>query len=227
MNVQVMVRLGGSATTVARFNANTDRVNLNCNRNLQNSKSQGDENPAFGITQVCQKDILMMKTYRNLYGKLCSLDNPERAFRKARKRKAKQRCVKKFEENLEKELLTLKRELETFSYNPQPLKRFIIRAPKTRTIHASAFRDKVVHHALVNVIEPIFEPIFIVDSYANRKNKGTLKAVLKFDEFKRKISKKYSRKTQYFLFWKNNKRASDRKCKRLVWLCAVGKYLQV
>ena len=45
-----------------------------------------------------------------------------------------------------------------------------------------------MHHALCNIIEPIYEKIFIYDSYANRKGKGTLKAVERFDEFKRKVA---------------------------------------
>ena len=45
-----------------------------------------------------------------------------------------------------------------------------------------------MHHSLCNIIEPIFEKTFISDSYANRKQKGTLKAILKFDEYKRKVS---------------------------------------
>ena len=64
-----------------------------------------------------------------------------------------------------------------------------MRDPKTRIIHASAFRDRVVYHAVVNILEPIFDPIFICDSYASRKNKGTHKAVERFDKYKRKVSK--------------------------------------
>jgi len=65
---------------------------------------------------------------------------------------------------------------------------FIIRDPKTRKISKSDFRDRVVHHALVNILEPIFDKIFIYDSYANRKGKGTLEALKRFDQFKRKRS---------------------------------------
>ncbi len=74
------------------------------------------------------------------------------------------------------------------TYNPQPLKQFSIKDPKTRLISAAPFRDRVVHHALCNVIEPIFEKIFIYDSYANRKGKGTYAALNRFDYFKRKVS---------------------------------------
>jgi len=129
-----------------------------------------------------------MKTYGNLYGKVCSPANLLLAFRKARKGKSKKWYVKRFEADLDNELALLKRELEEQTYEPRPLKRFVIRDPKTRVIHASHFRDRVVHHALCNVLEPIFDRTFIHDSYANRKGKGGLAALDRFDCFKRKAS---------------------------------------
>ncbi len=65
---------------------------------------------------------------------------------------------------------------------------FIIRDPKTRKICKSAFRDRIVHHAIVNILEPIYEKIFIYDSYANRKNKGQHKALERFYYFLRKVT---------------------------------------
>jgi retron-type reverse transcriptase len=75
------------------------------------------------------------------------------------------------------------------TYEAKPLKQFTIRDPKPRIISASDFRDRVVHHALCNIIEPIFEKSFIHDSYANRKGKGTHAALKRFDLFKRKVSR--------------------------------------
>jgi len=129
-----------------------------------------------------------MKTHKRLYSKLCSYDNLFLAYRKARKGKSKKDSVKEFDKDLEENLRLLQKELKTFSYNPLPLKRFIVRDPKTRIIHASAFRDRIVHHALINLLEPIYEKIFIYDSYASRKKKGTHNALLRFNEFKRKVS---------------------------------------
>ncbi len=129
-----------------------------------------------------------MKTYKNLYPSLCSLENLRLAFEKAKKRKSYMPYVKEFEKDLVKELSKLSQELESFTYQPKPLKRFIIKDPKTRVIHASAFRDRVVHHALINILEPIYEKVFIFDSYASRKGKGTLAAMQRFDFFIRKIS---------------------------------------
>lgn len=129
-----------------------------------------------------------MKTYNNLFSELCSLENLRLAFTKVKKGKSNRVYVKKFEENLNSELLKLKMELETQTYKPKPLKRFAIRDPKTRVIHASTFRDRIVHHAIFNIIEPIFENTFIHDSYANRKGKGTHAGLLRFDKFKRKVT---------------------------------------
>ena len=130
-----------------------------------------------------------MESHKNLYQKICSYKNIELAFEKARKNKTSMPYVKEFEKNLNKNILEIRKELENFIYEPSQLKRFIIRDPKTRTIHSSAFRDRVVYHAIVNILEPIYEKKFIHDSYASRKNKGALKAVLRFDEFKRKVNR--------------------------------------
>lgn len=110
------------------------------------------------------------------------------AYEKARKGKSKKEAVIEFEKNLETELKKLQYELMSFTYNPQPLRRFTVRDPKTRVIHASAFRDRIVHHALINVIGTIFDTLFIFDSYASRIDKGTHAAVKRFNYFKRKVS---------------------------------------
>ncbi len=131
---------------------------------------------------------------RDLWGELCSYENLGLAYKKARKHKTTKDYVIKFEENLKENLLQLHSELIFHSYSPKPLVSFIIRDPKTRKISKSDFRDRVIHHALCNIIEPIFEKSFIYDSYANRKGKGPLKAVERFDYFKRKASRNNSRK---------------------------------
>jgi len=129
-----------------------------------------------------------MKTYRNLYHELCSYPNLYRAYKKARKGKTLIPYVIEFEKNLKENLLQLRADMLFHSYYPQPLKTFIIRDPKTRKISKSEFRDRIVHHALVNILEPIYERIFIYDSYANRKGKGTLAAINRFEQFKIKIA---------------------------------------
>lgn len=130
-----------------------------------------------------------MRTYDKLFIELCSLDNLLLAFKKAKKGKSKKWYVKEFESNLDNKLTNLKSELETQVYKPNPLKRFVVRDPKTRVIHASAFRDRIVYHAICNMIEPIFEKIFIHDTYANRKGKGTHAALKRFEKFKQEVTR--------------------------------------
>ncbi len=137
--------------------------------------------------------MLLMKAYKNLWEDLCSYENLELAFLKARKGKTQKPYVIEFEKNLKENLLQLRAELLLHAYRPKPLATFIIRDPKTRKISKSDFRDRIIHHAIVNILEPIFEKSFIYDSYANRKNKGTLKAIQRFDCFKRKVSKNNTR----------------------------------
>jgi RNA-directed DNA polymerase len=124
-----------------------------------------------------------------MYSKLCSLENLLLAFERAKKGKTKRYYVKKFQRRLKENLLRLRQELITQTYNPFRLKTFIIRDPKTRKISKSRFRDRVVHHVLINIIEPLFDKSFIYDSYANQIGKGTLKAIERFDYFKRKVTK--------------------------------------
>jgi retron-type reverse transcriptase len=112
-----------------------------------------------------------MKTHNNLYHKIYDLDNLQLAYRKAKKGKTKKIYVIEFEANLLENLLKLQNELKSKTYKPKPLKTFILRDPKTRKISISEFRDRVVHHALCNIIEPIFDKTFIYDSCANRKGK--------------------------------------------------------
>jgi retron-type reverse transcriptase len=129
-----------------------------------------------------------MKVFKNLYPELYSYENLEFAFKRARKRKTKKEYVIEFETCLERNLMQLKQELEAMTYRPAPLTTFTIRDPKTRCISASHFRDRVVHHAICNVIEPIFDRNFIYDSFANRKGKGTHAAIRRFEFFLRKVS---------------------------------------
>lgn len=129
-----------------------------------------------------------MKTYNKIYEKIISLDNLFKAWKKARKGKTKRDYVIEFERNLIDNLMRLHKELKELTYEPKPLETFILRDPKTRKISKSDFRDRIVHHALCNVIEPIFDKAFIHDSCANRKGKGNLFAINRFDKFKRKVS---------------------------------------
>lgn len=124
-----------------------------------------------------------MKRYGNLFETFVSFENLHSAFKKARKGTSKKKETQEFEFWLEPNLLALKEELENGTYTPAPYRYFKIFEPKERIISVAAFKDRVVHHALVNILEPIFERVFIHDSYATRKGKGTHKAVKKAQHF--------------------------------------------
>jgi len=131
----------------------------------------------------------MAKTYKNLYSQIYDRDNLVFALLKARKGKTKKDYILEFEANLINNLLKLQKELKDKIYKPKPLVTFILRDPKTRVISKSDFRDRIVHHALVRIIEPIFDKTFIYDSCANRIGKGNLFALKRFELFKRKVTK--------------------------------------
>jgi RNA-directed DNA polymerase len=112
-----------------------------------------------------------------MYTQIHAWENLLLAYRKASKGKRGHSNVAAFEYRLEENLLQLQHELATHSYRPGDYTSFYIHEPKRRLISAAPFRDRVGHHALCNVIEPIFERTFIADSYANRVGKGTHRAL--------------------------------------------------
>ena len=133
-----------------------------------------------------------MKTSKNLYPEIYSMKNLILAWRKSRKGKTKKDYVIEFEKNLPQNLKSLHEELENQTYNPKPLKTFILRDPKTRKISKSDFRGRIVHHALVNILETIFDKTFIYDSCANRIGKGNLFAIKLLEKFQIKVTKNFS-----------------------------------
>lgn len=130
-----------------------------------------------------------MKTQNRLYEKIISFENLLLAWKKARKGKTTKDYIMEFDSRSRENLLQLQKELKNESYMPKPLKTVVLRDPKTRVISKSTFRDRIVHHAICNLIEPLFDKTFIYDSCANRIGKGNLFALKRFDEFKRKVTK--------------------------------------
>ena len=80
--------------------------------------------------------------------------------------------------------MRLERELTTGRYRPGRYTTIELFDPKHRIVSAAPFRDRVVHHAFCAVCEPVFERGFIFDSYANRKGKGTHRAVARYETFR-------------------------------------------
>jgi RNA-directed DNA polymerase len=127
-----------------------------------------------------------MKTYKHLYAQVCDFENLYWAYRAARRGKRSASAVAAFEYAEEENLHQLQDELRARTYSPGAYRHFFIHEPKRRKISAAPFRDRVVHHALCRVIEPIFERYFISDSYACRVDKGTHRALDRCQEFARR-----------------------------------------
>src|SRR3989344_6800644 len=124
----------------------------------------------------------------NIYPQIYNFSNLLLAWRKARKGKTKKLYVREFEKDTLGNLFQLQEELKNGTYYPRQLKIFILRDPKTRIISKADFRDRIVHHAIILILEPIFDKGFIYDSCANRKGKGNLFALKRFEKFARKVT---------------------------------------
>jgi len=118
-----------------------------------------------------------MKRHAGLFDRITDFDNLLAAGQAAYRGKRLRSEPARFHYHLEPNLLQLRRELLAGTYQPGAYRSFWIHDPKRRLISAAPFRDRVVHHALCRVIEPIFDRTFIFDSYANRQGKGTHRAL--------------------------------------------------
>jgi len=126
-----------------------------------------------------------MKRIGNLFDKMVSFMNLLAAYRRAAEGCRHSTELLEFSFRAEYEIIKLREELINRTYKPGPYRCFNIHDPKDRIISVAPFRDRVVHHAIVSIIEPVFEASFIYDSYATRKGKGSHAAILKAQRFTR------------------------------------------
>lgn len=129
----------------------------------------------------------------SLFEKVISLENLFVAWREFQ-------CGKRFKEDVlafgmeaEEQLIRLHRDLASGRYAHSPYIHFIVSDPKPRDIHKASVRDRVLHHAIHRVIEPIFEKRFIYDTYSSRKGKGTHRAVKRFEQLAWKLCRNRTR----------------------------------
>jgi len=134
-----------------------------------------------------------MKTYKNLYPKIYDFDNLHMAYLKARRCKRYRHDVLRFSANLEDNLIDIQNHLIWKTYRTGRYRFFTVYEPKERLIASLSFRDRVVHHALHNIIEPIFERSMIYDSYACRKEMGVLSGVQRTTRFLRDSTRRWGR----------------------------------
>lgn len=119
-----------------------------------------------------------MKRYNNLFDKIVSLDNLYLADKKARRNKSSRKDIKEFDQNKEELLKKLQQNLINGTYKTSEYNTFIIREPKERLIfRLPYYPDRIVHHAVMNIMEPIWVSIFIKDTYSCIKHRGIHEAL--------------------------------------------------
>lgn len=127
-----------------------------------------------------------MKRAGGLFEQIIEPDNLRAAFQKAAKGKAGRKEVKDFREHLDENISALHSQLVGRSLDIGHYRFFHVRDPKKRLICAASFPERVLHHAIMNICEPILDRYAIFDSYACRKGKGTKRAVERAQRFSRR-----------------------------------------
>ena len=138
-----------------------------------------------GIPTPSYEDVY---AYKKLY----------RAYTKARESRRSRAEVMLFDKRREWNLGVLSYQLQHYTYRHGPYREFIVHDSKKRRIKAAPFRDRIVHRAVVDAIEPLFERRFIYDSYVCRVGKGSHRAVARLRQFMYAATNRYTREA-YFL----------------------------
>lgn len=130
-----------------------------------------------------------MKVYNDLFDQIASHENLFLAWQEFRRGKQNKSDVIKFEWRLEENIFALHRQLKGGNYRHGPYYGFYIHDPKQRLIHKASVRDRVLHHAVFYVLNPIFEPTFISNSFSCRVGKGTHKGVKALAKILRQVNR--------------------------------------
>ena len=134
-----------------------------------------------------------MRIYKKLFTEIVDPQNLFSAWDEFKRGKRSKEDVMCFEKNLEQNIFELQRDLKNKTYKHGGYSDFLIHDPKRRHIHKATVRDRVLHHAVFNVLNRIYEPTFIAKSFSCRVNKGTHKGVLAGVEMTRKVSRNNTR----------------------------------
>jgi len=128
-----------------------------------------------------------MKTYRHLWDEFISAENFNLAVKKAVRSKKKRRSTKRFLRNADEKIEKLRCLLQSGEYKTSPYSQFVVYEPKKRQIYMlPLYPDHIVHHALMNILGPIWQKIFIYDSYACVPGRGLHAASKRCAQFVRR-----------------------------------------
>lgn len=130
-----------------------------------------------------------MRIYRNIFNQITSPENLFLAWDEFRRGKASKSDVFAYKRELESNIFQLSDELRTKKYVHGAYTSFYVHDPKQRHIHKASVGDRILHHAIFSVLNPVFEPTFTANSFSCRDGKGTHKGVEALDKILRKVSK--------------------------------------
>lgn len=129
-----------------------------------------------------------MKVYYELFNRISNPENLFAAWDEFRRGKTSKKDVMEFEWKLEENIFNLHEELESKTYQHSSYTSFYIHDPKQRHIHKAEVRDRVLHHAIFSVLNPLFEETFIANSFSCRVGKGTHEGVNELYSMLRRVS---------------------------------------
>ncbi len=123
------------------------------------------------------------------FEKIISVDNLLLVWKEFLRGKRNKKDVQEFQLHLMDNVLSLNNDLKNKTYVHGGYHAFNISDPKPRNIHKASVRDRLLHHAIYRILYLHFDKKFISDSFSCRLNKGTHKAINRFHDFSRKVSK--------------------------------------
>ncbi|MCK7581852.1 MAG: reverse transcriptase/maturase family protein [Chromatiales bacterium] len=185
-----------SNTNIGARLANDDRQMPDAPRGAGQCVSFGAAIPTLGVedAQARAADGSVARAdlgADTLWAQICDIENLYAGYHAARRGKRYARDVMAFAERAEARLARLQDQLIGETWRPSEPRRFWVRDPKWREITAPPFADRIVHHALVRVVEPLFERRFIHDSYACRVGRGNQAAVQRVQQFLRRARRRW------------------------------------
>jgi hypothetical protein len=127
-----------------------------------------------------------MKRAGNLFERIVERENLRLAYYKALRGKRRQLEVRQFSDHLEAELAAMAEQVRAGTYPLGRFRQFIVFDPKERLITAPCFAERVLHHAIMNVCEPVLDGWLIDDTYACRTGRGRVAALQRAQTFARR-----------------------------------------
>ena len=141
-------------------------------------------------TEISPEKIPGMVTLDDIYDEICSYEGLYQSHLEARKGKRYRDDVLVFTDRLEENLIELQNELIWQTYKVGKYRQFYVREPKLRLVMALQYRDRIVQWAIYRQLYPFYDKMFIEDSYACRRGKGSHKAADKLQYWLRQVSRK-------------------------------------